>query len=80
MLILNARSPRSRMGEFDYLGHLKKLSGPSSRVILKFIDGANHSFADEIGKAAVRREGEQWLNSYFPLFADEKIAVQSSAV
>lgn len=80
MLILNARSPRSRMGDFDYFGHLKKLSGPGARVVIKFIDGANHSFADEIGKAAVQREAEQWLNSYFPLFANEKIAVQSSAV
>jgi pimeloyl-ACP methyl ester carboxylesterase len=69
MLILNARGPRSRVGEFDYLGYLEKVSGPGHRLSIKFVDGANHSFADNVGRAEVRRQSENWLNACFPLNA-----------
>jgi pimeloyl-ACP methyl ester carboxylesterase len=74
MLILNARGPRSSVGEFDYPSYLQKMSGSDTRLITRFVDGANHSFADDVGRAAVRRQCEEWLNACFPLVEREKIA------
>jgi pimeloyl-ACP methyl ester carboxylesterase len=65
MLILNADPPRSAR-EFDYLGYLRALAGPGSRIALKFVERAKHSFADDVGRAAVRRHTEQWLGACFP--------------
>jgi pimeloyl-ACP methyl ester carboxylesterase len=58
---------KPRMGEFDYLGYLGALSGRGSRVVVKFIEGTNHSFADLVGRAAIRQHAEEWLNACFPI-------------
>jgi pimeloyl-ACP methyl ester carboxylesterase len=67
ILVLNTRRVTPRVGEFDYLRYLQTFSG--SRVAVKLIEGANHSFADDVGKAAVRQHTERWLNACFPLVA-----------
>jgi pimeloyl-ACP methyl ester carboxylesterase len=77
MLILNVRGPRLSVGEFDYLGYLQRLSGPAARLVIKFVDGANHSFADDVGRMAVRRHCEQWLDDCFPSVECEEIAALS---
>jgi pimeloyl-ACP methyl ester carboxylesterase len=63
---VKAEGIRPRVGEFDYLSYLQALSGRGSRVAVKFIGGTNHSFADSLGRAAVREHTEQWLNAHFP--------------
>jgi pimeloyl-ACP methyl ester carboxylesterase len=62
-----ASGAKPRLGEFDYLGHVISLAGSRSRVDLEVVDGAGHSFADPIGRLAVRRSTEKWLDKYFPL-------------
>lgn len=58
---------KPRPGEFDYLPHVLKLAGREARVVVKVTEGANHSFANHVGRTAVRHETEQWLDAYFPL-------------
>ncbi len=57
----------SKVGEFDYLDYCLKLAGRRSQVIVKLMGDANHSFANQLGRVAVRQEAEVWLNTYFPL-------------
>jgi pimeloyl-ACP methyl ester carboxylesterase len=64
---VKAHGIKPRIGEFDYLGYLDALSGRGSRVVVKFIEGTNHSFADVVGRAAIRQHAEEWLNAYFPI-------------
>lgn len=63
---LKAQGIKPRLGEFDYLGYLEGLSGRGSRIAIKFIEGTDHSFADGVGRTAIRQHTEQWLNTYFP--------------
>ncbi len=66
MLVVNARGPSQSRGQFDYFRYLQQAAGGRSRVAIRFINGAHHSFADNVGKVAVRRFIEQWLNASFP--------------
>lgn len=75
VLVLNARGPDPRVGEFDYFRYFKTVSGHSSRVAVKFIEGAHHSFADRLGRAAVRQHTEHWLSTFFPLRQDDGSAL-----
>jgi pimeloyl-ACP methyl ester carboxylesterase len=67
VLVLNARGSGSRVGEFDYFGYFDTVIGYRSHVVVKFIEGAQHSFADRLGRVAVRQHTEQWLRTFFPL-------------
>lgn len=57
---------KPRAGEFDYLAYALKTAGPQGRVSIRFAEGTDHSFANRLGRAAVRREMAIWLDSYFP--------------
>jgi len=75
MLVMKAPSFKAngikpRLGEFDYLTYLQGMSGRSSRVVIKFIEGTDHSFADAVGRTAIRQHAERWLNTYFPTTGD----------
>jgi len=74
MLIVNAREPNPRVGEFDYFRHLQMLSGNGGCMVVKFVGGANHSLADDVGRTAVRKHTEQWLKAFFPLVEPQKMA------
>ena len=69
-----ARGLKPRVGEFDYFAYLQAISGQSDRVAIEFVEGTNHSFADGVGRAAVRARTLQWLNDYFPSVAREEVA------
>lgn len=71
ILVLNARGPSQSRGDFDYFAYLTSQSGRRGRMQVKFIDGADHSFADAVGRSAVRQCTEQFLSNYFPLNAAE---------
>ena len=60
---------KPRAGEFDYLGYAMKTAGPRSQVTVKIADGTDHSFANRLGRAAVRREMKLWLDAFFPIEA-----------
>jgi len=62
-----APGTKPRAGEFDYLKYVLKLAGRKSQVVVKLIEGTDHSFANRIGRLAVRRDTERWLNFCFPL-------------
>lgn len=68
---LKAHGIKPRMGEFDYLGYLQAMSGRGSRIAVKFIEGTDHSFADRVGRAAIRQHTEQWLKACFPTTAGQ---------
>jgi pimeloyl-ACP methyl ester carboxylesterase len=76
ILVLKAPGPKAsgnkpRLGEFDYLSHVIRLGGSRSRVDLRVIESASHSFADRVGRVAVRDFTETWLTEFFPVAKTE---------
>jgi pimeloyl-ACP methyl ester carboxylesterase len=57
---------KPRTGQFDYLQYVLKLAGRRSQVTVKLVDGTDHSFANKVGRAAIREHTENWLKAYFP--------------
>jgi pimeloyl-ACP methyl ester carboxylesterase len=68
-----APGTKPRVGEFDYLKYVLGLAGRNSEVVVELVEGTDHSFANRLGRAAVRRQTERWLTSYFP--PGEEVAV-----
>lgn len=62
----NATGAKPKLGEFDYIQHILDIAGRRGRVVVDCADGADHSFANCLGRASVRRLTEQWLSSNFP--------------
>ena len=77
---LKSRGLKPRIGEFDYLGYLKSMASPRSRVSVQLIEGTNHSFADRKGRAAVRENIEEWLSSQFARPARAVLAERTAPV
>jgi pimeloyl-ACP methyl ester carboxylesterase len=71
-----ASAAKPRLGEFDYLAHVISLAGSRSRVDLEVVEGAGHSFADPVGRLAVRRYTENWFGKYFPVATAKPAPVQ----
>lgn len=57
---------KPRLGEFDYIAHIVELAGKRGRITIDAADGADHSFSNRSGRAAVRKVTERWLNRTFP--------------
>ena len=64
---LKTSGTKPRVGDFDYVKYVLELAGRKSRVTVEFIAGTDHSFANRVGRAAVRERMESWLRTYFPL-------------
>jgi pimeloyl-ACP methyl ester carboxylesterase len=75
---IKATGSKPRLGEFDYIQHVLKLAGRKSRVMVKTVEKADHSFANRAGREAVREEIESWLDMYFPLQGFEASAQPAS--
>jgi alpha-beta hydrolase superfamily lysophospholipase len=73
---IKAQGSKPRVGEFDYIEYVLKLAGRKSRVSAEFVDGADHSFANCEGRAAVERHVADWLVSHFPV-ADSSLSAES---
>jgi len=71
---LKARGTKPRIGEFDYIKHVMELAGRKSQVIVKLVEGTDHSFANRAGRAAVQQHIQSWLDRYFPLAGLEESA------
>ncbi len=83
MLILKAPSRKApgakqRIGDFDYLKYLLSQTARRSRVVVELTEGANHSFANRQGRAAVRHHTEDWLDAFFPLPDHKPVSVNMS--
>jgi hypothetical protein len=61
-----ASGAKPRTGQFDYLQYVLKLAGRRSQVNVKFVDGTDHSFANKVGRTAIREHTENWLKAHFP--------------
>jgi len=78
---LKTAGTKSRVGQFDYLQYVTKLAGSRSQVTIQLIEGTDHSFANRVGRTAVREQIGSWLDKYFPLSGSEesaKAAVQAT--
>jgi hypothetical protein len=64
---LKTMGTKPRQGEFDYLEHVLKIAGQKKRIAVQFIEDADHSFANRLGRAAVRGHAETWLAAQFPV-------------
>jgi pimeloyl-ACP methyl ester carboxylesterase len=74
--IIIFRAPTAtRDREFDYINYNLEQAGQDSQVVMKMIEGADHTFANRIGRTAVRQETESWLNARFPLLGQEECCV-----
>jgi alpha-beta hydrolase superfamily lysophospholipase len=71
---LKSAGTKPRVGQFDYLEHVMKLAGKKSEVTLKLIEGTDHSFANRVGRAAVRQQIGIWLAKHFPLAGSKEEA------
>jgi len=91
-LILRAPSRGSaglkpRTGEFDYLEHILASAGQPSRVSVEVVEGSNHSFSNQQGRAAIPRLIEKWLGATiftdttatFPNAVGENVILMPSA-
>jgi pimeloyl-ACP methyl ester carboxylesterase len=73
ILVLKAPQPTTlgssklRSGSFDYLAHVTSFAVRSDQVTTRTIDETDHSFANQLGRAAVQGFTEAWLREYFPV-------------
>ena len=79
ILLLNAPEPKAkdkhpRAGKFDCGKHILDLAGSRSRVDARIVAGANHTFSNPSGKAAVREHVAGWMAKTFP---SERSAMQA---
>ncbi len=74
ILLLKAPHTNLKVGEFDYLNYILELAGPRSQVQVKVVEDTGHSFANRVGRAAVRETTESWLRACFPLNKHGEIA------
>lgn len=67
------RSPgaKTRGGEFDYFKYVVGLARRGGKVTASTVVGANHTFSNQAGKAAVQQHVEQWLRTFFPIARQE---------
>lgn len=72
---IKAQGSKPRVGEFDYIDHVMKLAGRKSRVSIKFVQSADHSFANREGRAEVQSHIADWLGANFP-FAKFKLSAK----
>ena len=71
-------STKTRMGEFDYVEYVVELAARKSHITVQVAEGAHHSFANRVGRAAVRQHTEEWLSTHFPITNREASSVHSA--
>jgi pimeloyl-ACP methyl ester carboxylesterase len=79
ILLLNAPEPKAsdnkpRAGKFDYIQHVLDLAGSRSRVEVRVVSAANHTFSNPIGKSAIREHVAEWMPKFFPFERSVKAA------
>ncbi len=64
-------SSKIRSGRFDYLAHVTSFAVRSNQITIRTIEETDHSFANQLGRAAVQVYTETWLRAYFPVSETE---------
>jgi len=72
---IKAQGSKPRVGEFDYIDYVLNLAGRRNQVRIKFIENADHSFANREGRQAVKQHISDWLSAYFPFEDPNRNAV-----
>ena len=62
---IKAQGAKPRVGEFDYMDYVMKLAGRRNSVSAEFVEGADHSFANQAGREAVQKHIAEWLAGAF---------------
>jgi pimeloyl-ACP methyl ester carboxylesterase len=65
---------KPREGEFDYLEYILGLARGKTDVTVQLIEGTDHSFANRVGRAALRQHMQHWLSACFPISGIEDFA------
>ena len=66
---------KPRVGEFDYLEYILGLARGKTDVVVQLIEGTDHSFANRVGRAALRQHVQHWLSACFPIRGMEDSAL-----
>lgn len=66
---------KPKVGEFDFLKYVLGLAGRKNQITVHLTEGANHSFANNLGRQAFLRHTQEWLSASFPLAENEKFAM-----
>jgi pimeloyl-ACP methyl ester carboxylesterase len=74
----NAAGLKSRTGEFDYLAHVLKLAGRRGEIVVRSVEGADHSLSNRVGRTGARQHAEQWLDTFFPQTDSEGTAASTT--
>jgi pimeloyl-ACP methyl ester carboxylesterase len=77
ILVLTSPGCQPRPGQFNYLQYALTLAGHKSRITAHEVENTDHSFADSMGKDAVRRYAESWMNHCWPHASTEEALVPS---
>jgi pimeloyl-ACP methyl ester carboxylesterase len=64
-------SSKLRSRSFDYLAHVSSFAVRSDQIITRTIQETDHSFANQLGRAAVQGYTETWLREHFPVAETE---------
>jgi pimeloyl-ACP methyl ester carboxylesterase len=60
-------SSKLRSGGFDYLAYITSFAVRSDQFTIETLHETDHSFANRLGRLAVQRHTEAWLDQYFPI-------------
>jgi pimeloyl-ACP methyl ester carboxylesterase len=71
-----AASSKLRSGSFDYLATVAAFAVRRDQMIVQTLANTDHSFANQVGRAAVEREVERWLGENFAPRHAKPILVQ----
>lgn len=71
--------PKRKVGEFDFLHYILGLAGRKSQVKVHFTEGANHSFANNLGRQAFLQHTQDWLDTYFPVTQNAHVTTTPSS-
>lgn len=71
---------KPRVGEFDFLKYILGLASRKSQITVHLAEGANHSFANNLGRLAVLQHIESWLSTFFPLIENQEAPVNTSGL
>jgi len=75
---LKASGVKPRQGEFDYLSYIASLAARKGRVTITAIEGTDHSFANRVGRLAIRQHTENWLQTHCPQAISGEPTLKSS--
>jgi pimeloyl-ACP methyl ester carboxylesterase len=66
IIMFTAPAIKQKGVEFDYVDYLRTQLSDESQVEIKAVQGADHTFANCLGRSVVRQQTEEWLNTHFP--------------